>query len=103
MLTFVESRLFTRLVGDYLDENGYALLHAWLAFRPRSGAVIPGAGGLRKLRWGIKGRGKHGGIRVIYWLREGEGEIWMLTLYAKNEADDLPLHVLRKIREEIDG
>lgn len=102
MLTFVETRLFTRLIGDYLDDDDYALLQTWLASHPRSGSVIPGAGGLRKLRWGIEGRGKQGGSRIVYYLRLGVGEIWMLTIYAKNEADDLPLHVLRKIREEID-
>jgi len=102
MLTFVETRLFTRLVGGYLDDDDNALLQAWLALRPHSGTVIPGAGGLRKLRWGIEGRGKRGGVRIVYYLRIGEEVIWMLTIYAKNEADDLSPHVLRRIREEID-
>ncbi len=103
MLVFVETRLFTRLVGDYLDDPSYALLQAWLVLHPLSGSVIPGGGGVRKLRWSAEGRGKRGGLRVIYYLRVGEQEIWMLTIYAKNEAADIPLHVLRRIREEIDG
>ena len=52
---------------------------------------------------GIAGRGKRGGIRVIYYLRSRQGEIWMLTLYAKNKADSMPGHILKKIKEEIDG
>jgi hypothetical protein len=65
--------------------------------------VIRGTGGVRKLRWGIAGRGKRGGIRVIYYVRAQPGQIWMLTLYAKNEEQAIPAHVLRKIREEISG
>ena len=70
---------------------------------PEAGDVIPGSGGVRKLRWGVVGRGKRGGIRVIYYLRSRQGQIWMLTLYAKNVAENIPAHVLKKIREEIDG
>jgi hypothetical protein len=60
-------------------------------------------GGVRKVRWSVAGRGKRGGIRVIYYLRSRQGQIWMLTLYAKNVADNIPAHVLRKIKEEIDA
>jgi hypothetical protein len=55
------------------------------------------------VRWGIAGRGKRGGIRVIYLVRSRHGEIWMLTLYAKNVSEAIPAHVLKKIKEEIDG
>ena len=65
--------------------------------------MIPGSGGVRKLRWGVAGRGKRGGLRVIYFLRLRQGEIWMLTLYAKNVADNIPAKVLKKIKEEIDA
>ena len=70
---------------------------------PEAGDVIPGSGGVRKLRWGAAGRGKRGGLRVIYFLRLRSDEIWMLTLYAKNVADSIPAKVLKKIREEIDA
>jgi hypothetical protein len=56
-----------------------------------------------KLRWNVAGRGKRGGIRVIYYLRSRRGQIWMLTVYAKNVAENIPAHVLKKIEEEIDG
>lgn len=103
MLTFVETRLFTSLVHRYLSDDEYSALQQALAENPDAGDVIRGSGGVRKLRWGISGRGKRGGIRVIYYLRSRQGEIWMLTLYAKNEAESIPAHVLKKIKEEIDG
>ena len=70
---------------------------------PESGDLIRGSGGVRKLRWRLAGRGKRGGVRVIYYLRLKQGEVWMLTLYAKNEAENMPAAVLKKIKEELDG
>ncbi len=102
MLTFVETRLFTRLVGEYLSDGEYLKLQATLASDPEAGAVIPATGGIRKLRWGLADRGKRGGLRVIYYLRLSKGVIWMLTLYPKNVADNIPAHVLRQIRKEIE-
>jgi hypothetical protein len=102
MQTFVETRLFTKLVQEYLSDDEYVALQQALVANPEAGDVIPGSGGVRKLRWGVAGRGKRGGIRVIY-LRSRQGQIWMLTLYAKNVAENIPAHVLKKIREEIDG
>ncbi len=103
MLTFVETRLFTSLVHRYLSDDEYSALQQALTENPDAGDVIRASGGVRKLRWGVSGRGKRGGIRVIYYLRSRQGEIWMLTLYAKNEAESIPGHILKKIQEEIDG
>ena len=69
---------------------------------PDAGPVIPGSGGVRKLRWAAQGRGKRGGYRVIYNVRRVHGVIWMLTMYPKNVAENIPAHVLRQIREEIE-
>jgi hypothetical protein len=69
---------------------------------PEAGAVIPGSGGVRKMRWAGSGRGKRGGLRIIYYWRKSASEIWMLTLYAKNEAESIPAHVLKAIKEEIE-
>ena len=102
-MTFVETKLFTELVLDYLSDDEYAAMQQFLVVNPEAGDVIPASGGVRKLRWGVAGRGKRGGLRVIYFLRRRNDEVWMLTLYAKNVADDIPAKVLRKIKEAIDA
>lgn len=88
---------------DYLSDDEYAAMQQFLVVNPEAGDVIPGSGGVRKLRWGLAGRGKRGGLRVIYFLRLRNDEVWMLTLYAKNVADNIPAKVLKKIKEAIDG
>jgi len=103
MLSFIETKLFTKLVNEHLSDEEYARLQELLIRDPETGDLIPGSGGVRKVRWGVKGRGKRGGIRVIYYARTRQGQIWMLTLYAKNVAETIPAHVLRQIKEEIDG
>ncbi len=102
MVTFIETALFSKIVHDYLDEESYAHLQQQLADNPKMGAIVRGSGGVRKLRWALPGRGKRGGVRVIYYARTKQGQIWMLTIYAKNEESSIPGHVLRQIREEID-
>lgn len=101
MFSFVETRLFTRLVQEYLADDEYAALQRELIRDPDAGALIPGSGGVRKLRWAAAGRGKRGGYRVIYFVRRPKGVIWMLTMYPKNVAVDIPTWTLKRIREEI--
>jgi hypothetical protein len=103
LLTFIETAIFTRLIDKYLSDDEYAALQQVLVANPDAGDVIAGSGGVRKLRWGVAGRGKRGGIRVIYYLRSQQGQIWLLTVYAKNVAGTIPAHILKKIKEEIDG
>jgi hypothetical protein len=103
MLSFIETKLFTKLVSEHLSDEAYAQLQEALIRDPEAGDLIPGSGGVRKVRWGVRGRGKRGGIRVIYYARTRQGQIWMLTLYAKNVAETIPAHFLRKIKDEIDG
>ncbi len=103
MYSFIETKLFSRLVADYLTDEEYAKLQNALIEDPELGDLIPGSGGVRKLRWGVAGRGKRGGIRVIYYARSRQGQIWMLTLYAKNVMENISAKVLRQIKEEIDG
>lgn len=79
------------------------MLQQELAGNPEVGSIIPGSGGVRKMRWGMSGRGKRGGLRVIYFLRTRQGQVGMLTIYSKNVADNIPAHVLKQIKAEIDG
>ena len=87
----------------YLDDDEYGELQTHLIKHPNSGKVVPGSGSVRKLRWAAEGRGKRGGLRVIYYLRLARGHIWMLTLYGKNVSENIPAHVLRSMKEEIDN
>ena len=89
--------------AGHLSDDEYAALQQSHVVNPELGDVIPGSGGVRKLRWGVSGRGKRGGLRLIYFVRLRHGEIWMLTLYAKNVAENIPAKVLKKIKEEIDA
>ncbi|OQW94205.1 MAG: transcriptional regulator, partial [Beggiatoa sp. IS2] len=65
--------------------------------------VIPGSGGVRKVRWSRKGSGKRGGVRVIYYNRLTNGEIWLLLIYAKSEQENIPAHILKAIKTEIEN
>ncbi|HBT83756.1 MAG: hypothetical protein A2005_10765 [Desulfuromonadales bacterium GWC2_61_20] len=102
-MQFVESRLFSKKLPAYLADDEYRALQAFLLEMPDAGDVIKGGGGVRKLRWSVEGRGKRGGIRVIYYLELAESRFLLLTLYAKNELEDLTPHeikLLKKIVEE---
>ena len=102
MFSFVETRLFTKLVVEYLTDEEYGALQEYLMRAPDAGPVIPGSGGIRKIRWAAQGRGKRGGYRIIYYVRKAHGVIWMLTMYPKNVAENIPTHVLRQIRKEVE-
>ncbi len=103
MFTFIETALFTRLITEYLTDEEYSELQYYLAEHPESGAVIPGSGGVRKLRWTHRGKGKRGGLRIIYYLRTSDGVIWMLTAYPKNVQENIPAKTLAAIRKEIEN
>lgn len=102
MYSFVETSMFTRLVKQLMSDEEYGEMQAALIENPEAGAVIRGSGGVRKPRWTAPGRGKHGGYRIVYYIRHARGIIWMLTMYPKNVADSIPVSVLRKIREEVE-
>lgn len=88
-MVFIESKLFERLRADYLDDEQYRNLQNFLMANPLSGDVIKGTGGLRKLRWQLKDKGKQGGMRVIYLFLDKKQHCHFLTMYAKNTMSDL--------------
>lgn len=102
MFEFIESPFFAKALDRYLNDDEYGELQAHLNKYPGAGKVIPGSGGVRKLRWTAEGRGKRGGLRIVYYLRMSRGQIWMLTLYGKSARENIPAHVLRTLKEVIE-
>ncbi len=103
-MRFIETPIFTRVLLELLDDEEYRTLHMALLRQPELGPIIPRSGGLRKTRWSLAGRGKRGGLRVIYFWDEASETFYLLYLYPKNEQDDLTVHQLRVlarlVREE---
>ena len=102
MYLFIELASFTKYREDYLDDDEYAELQRHLLARPGSGEVVPGTGGVRKLRWARPGTGKRGGLRILYYVQDRRGRIWLVTLYAKSAKENIAAATLRKLKETID-
>ncbi|MCA9415808.1 MAG: transcriptional regulator [Candidatus Omnitrophica bacterium] len=99
MFTFIESSIFERICPVYLDDDEYAELQQFMIQNPDAGQVVPGSGGIRKLRWSRPGMGKRGGLRIVYFARREPNEFWMLTIYAKAKREDAPAHILKQLLE----
>ena len=103
-MRFVETPIFTRAVRRLLSDDDYRTLQLALALRPEQGPIIKGSGGLRKVRAGLAGRGKSGGVRIIYYWDKPQQLFYMLFAYPKNEQEDLTREQLRilsrLVREE---
>ena len=100
-MEFIEAPTFSKLITEYLDDLEYSALQWYLMQHPEKGDVSPQSGGLRKIRWKVAGKGKRGGIRVIYYYKTNQGQIWLLTVYAKNELANIPIKVLKELRKEL--
>ena len=103
MFTVVETPTFSRLADDHWTEAERSSFVTYIASNPDAGAVVPGSGGVRKVRWSYGGRGKRGGVRVIYYNRLASGEIWLLLIYGKSVRENISARVLRQIKEEIEN
>jgi mRNA-degrading endonuclease RelE of RelBE toxin-antitoxin system len=102
LMVFIETPTFTKQIVSLLEDDDYAELQNWIKSRPDSGKLIKGGGGLRKVRWSGSGRGKRGGIRVIYYWVSKEGKIIMLLAYPKNEMDDLSKDQVKRLRQLVE-
>jgi hypothetical protein len=99
-MELIETPSFTRQVEAQLSAEEYRALQVALLLAPEAGPVIPGSGGLRKLRWRLRGRGKRGGARVIYYCQLRAGQLYLVYLYPKNVRSNLSpaeLRILRKL------
>lgn len=101
-MEIIETSVFTRQVANLLSDDEYRLLQTALIQNPELGSIIPGGGGIRKVRWGIGGRGKRGGTRVIYFWAVQNGIIFMLTIYSKSEQDNLTPNQLRLLKRYVE-
>ena len=98
-----ETSIFSKRVQKLLDRESYRLLQLRLVAEPDAGDLIRGTGGLRKVRWEGEGRGKRGGVRVIYYWAQKQDVMLMLLIYGKNQQDDLTSEqkaVLKKLIQE---
>lgn len=102
-MVFIETKAFTARVRRLLTDESYRELQQHLAEAPDAGPVIPGAGGLRKIRWSAGGRGKRGGVRVIYYWNSPTATILMLFVFAKNERDDLSADQRAALRRVVES
>jgi len=88
-MKFIETPIFTRALKNLLTDEEYRTLQLVLLLRPEQGPLIKGGGGLRKIRWGGKGRGKRGGVRLIYFWHLEDLTFYMLYIYPKSSREDL--------------
>ena len=100
-MVFIETPIFTKEIVRLLPDDSYRRLQFALFLRPQTGDLIRGSGGLRKIRWEIPGRGKRGGLRVIYYW-DVPDRIFMLLPYPKNEQEDLTPAQLKKLRAVVE-
>lgn len=94
---FVETPVFSRQLYGLLSDDGYRTLQLALLLQPEQGTLIPETGGLRKLRWPLEGKGKRGGLRVIYYFYSTQSVIYMLFLYPKSQQEDLTPDQLKRL------
>lgn len=98
-MEFIETPTFTRLLGDLLTDDEYAGLQHVLLEDPQRGDLIKGGGGVRKLRYGLPGRGKSGGVCAIYYWLKDDHQIYMLLIYPKTKKDSLTDRETALLRE----
>ncbi len=103
MRTVYETEIYRGMVGDVWSTDEQHAFIDWISSNPDAGDLIPGTGGLRKVRYQRAGTGKRSGARVIHFTHDGDGEIWLLAVYSKAKYDNIPAHTLVKWKEAMDG
>jgi len=98
-MEIAETSIFTKEITRILTDDAYKALQNFLIAQPKAGALIKGSGGLRKVRWNVKGRGKSGGIRTIYYYHENESLLLMIYVYEKSKTEDLTPKQIEMLRK----
>ena len=103
MFTVIESPLFQKLWPLYWSEEERGEFATYIAPQPSAGSVIRESGGLRKVRWARSGSGKSGGVRIIYFVRLEEGEVMLVTMYAKGRMGRISAAKLKEISRALEN
>jgi mRNA-degrading endonuclease RelE of RelBE toxin-antitoxin system len=100
---FFETSSFTATVGDYLTDDEYRSLQTYMQSNPQAGDVMPRTGGFRKLRWvdERRGKGRRGGLRVVYYWLMNDGQFWMFAIYDKDELENLTADQEKALKKAI--
>lgn len=101
-MVIIETPIFTKLIKSMMSDEEYKELQEALIYRPTSGALIKNGGGLRKVRWALEGRGKSGGVRIIYYWMTADEQIYMLFAYPKNEQENLTDAQTKALRQIVE-
>lgn len=102
MYTVIETPVYAKKADRLLTDEERETIAAFVSANPDAGVVVRGSGGVRKVRFGQDARGKSGGVRVIYYNRLENSQVWLLTVYGKGERSTIPAHELKTIREAIE-
>lgn len=102
--TFIELPPFQRLREEYFDDQSFKDLQNEMMRDPVAGVVIQGAGGLRKIRYGDerRGKGKRGGLRVIYYWNDADNQFWLFAVYNKDQANDLTVTQRKTLKQRLE-
>ena len=100
-LTVAQTPVFQKCAAEIWPPDEIDAFINWIALNPAAGDVILESGGLRKVRWAVSGRGKSGGARVIYYNLLKDGTVWLLIAYTKTKFDNLPVKVLKELKNAI--
>lgn len=102
-MEFIEAPAFSLYLTDYLNDEQYGRLQEIISRNPEAGDLMPGTGGFRKMRWPDqrRGKGRRGGLRIIYYYFASDQQIWLMTLYDKDEAADLTVKEKKALRNAV--
>lgn len=101
-MIFIETNIFTRLITELMNDEEYQELQKILIKSPDMGNIIKASGGLRKVRWKLQGKGKSGGVRVIYYWVVNDEQIRMLYVYPKGKQENLSIEQVRMLKKIIE-
>jgi hypothetical protein len=101
-MVIVETPIFTKLINETMSDDEYKELQEALVIKPDLGVLIKSSGGLRKVRWSVDGRGKRGGVRIIYyWMTENE-QLYMMYIFPKNTQENLTDAQTKALRQIVE-